>query len=177
VDVFGPDVQTIGEALCTSGEHGVPFSLSCAIPKAGTYLLVATGGGSFTPTVRHPLLDALQRALMHWSRVGGRTLHVQASAPARSTVCVFIVSGWRAPSPGSLSCGAKPRLQAPVVGFGRHVFARAASARITVRFTRRGQRLLGTGHDHKLTLITSYAVRGDAPATNDRPVILRRRRR
>ena len=105
VDVYGPNVQTIGDPLCSSVYNGDPFTLSCPIPRTGSYLLVTRGAGPFTPQISHPLLAALQRALKHWSPFGPPTLRVQASSPGRMTVCVFIVLGWRAPSAGSLSCG------------------------------------------------------------------------
>ena len=51
VDLYGPNVQTIGESLCGSEVNGDPFTLSCVIPQAGRYLLVTRGAGQFTPTV------------------------------------------------------------------------------------------------------------------------------
>ena len=51
VDVYGPNVQTIGDPLCSSVYNGDPFTLSCLIPQAGSYLLVTRGAGQFTPTV------------------------------------------------------------------------------------------------------------------------------
>ena len=173
VDVYGPNVQTIGDPLCSSVYNGDPFTLSCVIPRTGSYLLVTRGAGPFTPQISHPLLAALQRALKHWSPFGPPTLRVQASAPGRMTVCVFIVLGWRAPSAGSLSCGGARARHATVLAFGRHVFASAGRAPITVRFTRRGQRLLAAGHSRKVTLITTYAARRDTPVSASRDTMFR----
>jgi hypothetical protein len=176
VDAYGPDVQTIGESLCGSGTSFSAFALSCPIPKSGSYLLVASGAGPFTPHVGHPLLDALQRALLHWSPLHGRPLHVRAWSPARTAVCVFVVSSGRAPASGSQPCGAA-RARPRALAVGRRLFARAGNARITIRFSRQGQRLLANGHPHKLTLITTYAPRGDAPASTSRQITIRPRRR
>jgi hypothetical protein len=177
VDVYGPNVQTIGDPLCSSVYNGNPFTLSCVIPRTGRYLLVTHGAGPFTPQITHPLLAALERALKHWSPFGPPTLRLQASSPGRMTVCVFIVLGWRAPSAGSLSCGGAHAPHAPVLAFGRHLFASAGRAPITIRFTRRGQRTLATGHSRKLTLITTYAARRETPVSASRNTIFRPRPR
>jgi hypothetical protein len=171
--VYGPNVQTIGESLCSSEFNGDPFALSCVIPQAGSYLLVTKGAGQFTPHLSHPLLAALERALTHWSPFGPPTLRVRASSPGPMTICVFVVQGWRAPSAGRPSCGGAHG----ALAFGRHRFASAGRAPITVRFTRRGQRLLATGHSRKVTLITVFAPRSHAPGSASRQITFRPRPR
>jgi hypothetical protein len=50
-DVYGPNVGTIGHALCGVNANSAPFRVSCLIPAAGRYVLVAQGtNGSFTPS-------------------------------------------------------------------------------------------------------------------------------
>ena len=161
LDIYGPNVQTIGQTLCNSDINSSPFTETCAIPASGRYLLVSdAGSGRFTPRVNHPLLGALQRAFARWSPFGrSSALHVQASAPAAVTVCVVIVLGWTTPA-DRLSCGHSHLV---ILGTGRRVFARAGSARIAVRFTTRARRLLAARRRHRVTLATIYAQRGHAP--------------
>ena len=171
LDVYGPNVQTIGQSLCSADYNGVPFSASCVIPANGTYLIVANGSGSFTPVVVHPLIAALQRAVVHWGPSHrGSTIYVRASAPRALTVCVMIVAGWpTSRSLDSLSCGTKAGTL--VLATGRHAFSTAGSAPVGIRLTERARRRLA-GHGHKLTLITIYSVRGQAPGRTSIRMIL-----
>ena len=173
LNIYGPNVQTIGQPLCSDDANFSAFSETCVIPATGTYLLVSNAGsGRFTPRVDHPLLAALQRAYSHWSPSGhGSVVRVHASSPRAASVCVLIVAGWRTPS-RRLSCG-HPHLV--VLAMGRHVFAHAGSARIAIRFTTRARRLLSARRSHKLTLITIYAQRGHPTAVADTHVKFRPR--
>jgi hypothetical protein len=51
--VYGPNVGAIGNSLCGNG-YSSPATVSCAIRKAGSYVLATTHAGSFTPLVTHP---------------------------------------------------------------------------------------------------------------------------
>jgi hypothetical protein len=159
LDVYGPNVQTIGQPLCSADDNFGPFSADCVIPSTGRYLIVATGSGSFTPVVVDPLITALRRAVDRWGRSHRRsTISVRASAPRALTVCLIIVSGWRTgPSLDSLSCGS--RVGPLVIATGRHAFSSAGSAQVKIRLTKRAKHRLA-GHRRKLTLITIYSVRG-----------------
>ena len=95
LDIYGPNVQTIGQPLCNNDDNYSAFSETCVIPATGTYLLVSdAGSGRFTPRVDHPLLAALQRAYSHWSPFGHTSVvRVQASSPRAASVCVLIAAG------------------------------------------------------------------------------------
>jgi hypothetical protein len=162
LDIYGPDVQTIGQSLCSSDVNGSAFTETCVIPATGTYLLVSdAGSGQFTPRINHPLLSSLRRAFTRWSPFGRRSvLRVNASSPARMSVCVLIVLGWKRP-PRRLSC---EHSHVVVLAAGGHRFARAGSARIAVRFTSRARRLLARRRTYRLTLITIYRRGPHAPA-------------
>ena len=49
--VYGPNVGTIGQPLC-GNIYSSATRLACLVPAAGRYLLVTSGAGSFTPTVK-----------------------------------------------------------------------------------------------------------------------------
>jgi hypothetical protein len=51
--VYGPHLGTTGKPLCAQRYSG-PGRLSCAIPRAGRYVLATAHAGSFTPLVTHP---------------------------------------------------------------------------------------------------------------------------
>jgi hypothetical protein len=162
LDIYGPNVQTIGQPLCNSDGNTSSFTETCMIPATGTYLLVSNeGSGTFTPRVNHPLLAVLHRVFSRWSPSARHSvLHVQASSPAATSVCMLIVLGWRA-LPRHLSCDNSHLV---VLAAGRRVFTRAGRARVSVRFTRRARRLLTAHRLHRVTLIAVYTHRHRPPA-------------
>ncbi len=173
LDIYGPNVQTIGQPRCSSDINSSPFAETCAIPATGRYLLVSdAGSGRFTPRVNHPLLAALQRAFARWSPFArSSVLHVHASSSASVSVCVLIVLGWRTP-PRGLSCAHSRHV---VLATGRRVFTRAGSASIVVRFTSRARRLLASRRFHRVTLITIYTQRHHGPVITGTRVSFRPR--
>ena len=173
LDIYGPNVQTIGQSLCSSDANGSSFSETCVIPATGTYLLVSDeGSGQFTPRVNHPLLTALRHAYTHWSPSGrSSVVQVQASSPAAATVCLLVAPGWKKPSQ-HLSCD-HPHLT--ILAKGQHVFTRKGSAHVALRFAASARRLLAARRSHKLTLITIYSQRGRGSAVADEHVSFRPR--
>lgn len=58
-DIYGPNVGTIGHALCGVNANSSPFTVSCLIPAAGRYVLVTRGtSGSFTPSEKSVPMQA-----------------------------------------------------------------------------------------------------------------------
>ncbi len=171
LDVYGPNVRTIGQSLCSDDDNLEPFSEACAIPAGGRYLIVAGGAGNFTPVVSDPLLDALHHAVIKWSRSHhGSTISVQASAPRASTVCVIIAAGWpSAPSLERLSCGTPVGRR--VLASGRHTFPTAGSAAIEVRLNERAKHRLAA-RGRKVTLITIYSVQGRVASRTSIPLVI-----
>lgn len=51
LSIYGPNVGTIGSPLCVKDGAG-PSRVSCLIPAAGRWMLVTSGAGSFTPSVK-----------------------------------------------------------------------------------------------------------------------------
>jgi hypothetical protein len=171
LDIYGPNVQTIGQALCSSDDNFGPFSASCVIPANGQYLIVANGSGSFTPSITDPLLTASHRAVARWGRSHrGSTISVQASAPRALKVCIIIVSGWPSgPSLDGLTC--RSEAGPLVIASGRHAFSSSGSAQIVIRLSERAKHRMG-GKRRKLTLVTIYSARGQAAARSSIRMIL-----